>query len=111
LSHPTIAEWFNTAAFTVPASNCYVNGVAEQCFGTAGRNTIIGPGLASLDMALSKNFPIGDSKSLELRVSATNVLNLVRYQGIDTVVSSPTYGRVTSIAPMRKLSLSGRYRF
>ena len=41
----TPAEWFNTAAFALPAQNT---------FGTAGRNVVTGPGLATLDLSLQK---------------------------------------------------------
>jgi len=98
----SIKQWFNTAAFSLPAVGTY---------GNAGRNTIIGPGSWLFNLVLSKNFPLKDSMGLEMRAEADNVFNHPNYSGIDTTVSSPTYGEVTSVASMRKMLLSLHYRF
>lgn len=95
-------HWFNTAAFTTPAAGTY---------GNAGRNTIIGPGSWLMSLVLSKNIPLRDSMSLEMRAEADNVLNHPNYSGIDTNLNSPTYGQVISVASMRKMVLSMHYRF
>lgn len=101
LSNPSVSQWFNTAAFSAPAGQ----------FGDAGRNTIIGPGLVDFDMAMSKNFPIRETMGLEARLSATNVFNTPHFTAIDTVVNSPTFGRVTSAGAMRTMKLALRFRF
>jgi hypothetical protein len=98
----SIKHWFNTSAFSVPATDAY---------GNSGRNTIIGPGTILMSLALSKNFPIRESMGLEMRAEAANVLNHPNYSGIDTTVNSPTFGQVTSVASMRKMTLSMHYRF
>jgi len=95
-------HYFNTAAFTAPASGTY---------GNAGRNTIIGPGSWVANFVLSKNFPIRDGQSVEVRAEADNVFNHPNAAGIDTNLTSATYGQVTSVGSMRKMVLSARYRF
>jgi hypothetical protein len=102
LSDPAIAEWFNIAAFTLPP--------AGQ-FGDAGRNTIIGPGTIVFDMSLTKTIPIKDMQAFEVRAGATNLLNTPQFTSIDTVVNSPTFGRVVSAGNMRRVQISLRYRF
>ncbi|HEX8926392.1 MAG TPA: TonB-dependent receptor, partial [Terriglobales bacterium] len=102
ISDPSLAHWFNTAAFTVPAAGT---------FGTAGRNTIIGPGSFVLNMSLMKNFVIKESRNLEIRADAQNFLNHANYSTIDTVVNSPTFGQVVGVGSMRKISMSARMRF
>jgi outer membrane receptor protein involved in Fe transport len=102
LPSPTVQEWFNTAAFTLPPSGQ---------FGNAGRNTIIGPGLINFDMAMSKNFPIREMMAMEVRVSASNIFNTPHFTAIDTVVNSPTFGHVISAGPMRSLQMMARFRF
>ena len=102
LSNPSVGEWFNTAAFSAPLTGQ---------FGNAGRNTIIGPGMVDFDMALSKNFPIREAMGLQVRVSANNVFNTPHFTAIDTVVGSPTFGRVTAVGPMRTLQIASRFRF
>jgi hypothetical protein len=93
--------WFNKAAFTSPANG----------FGTASRNSIEGPGTVAVDMSLAKTVSFGETRSFEARLTAANALNTVQYSGIDTTVNSPTFGQVTSAAPMRQITLLARYRF
>jgi trimeric autotransporter adhesin len=103
LSHPTVAEWFNPAAFTVPPLGR---------FGNARRNTIFGPGTAVFNMAAIKEIRLGESgKVLEARVQVANVFNTPQFTVIDTVVNSPSYGRVTSVGSMRRLQIELRFRF
>jgi len=102
LPNPTIQEWFNTAAFSVPP--------AGQ-FGTSGRNTIIGPGEVDFDMSLNKNFPIRDMMGLEIRLSANNVFNTPHFTTIDTNLNSHTFGQVTAVGAMRQLTAQARFRF
>src|SRR5262249_10613002 len=52
ISDPSVLQWFNTSAFSLPP--------ADQ-FGTAGRNTIIGPTTWNFNMALSKTFQLKDN--------------------------------------------------
>jgi len=102
IDNRTLTQWFNTAAFTTPASGT---------FGSAGRNTIIGPGTLLLDFGLTKNIPLKDMMALEFSAQATNVLNHVNYTTIDTVVNSPTFGQVIGVGSMRKIQMSTRFRF
>jgi hypothetical protein len=58
--------WFDPCAFVLPASGT---------FGNAGRNTIIGPGLATLDFSLFKNTKISERVGLQFRAEVFNMLN------------------------------------
>src|SRR4029450_7050127 len=49
--------------------------VTEVRFGSAGYNTLRGPGVANLDMSLFRTFAWGRSMNLQLRVEALNVTN------------------------------------
>ena len=102
LSDPTVAEWFNTAAFAVPA--------AGQ-FGNVGRNTLRGPTTSVFNMALNKVIPFSDGRSLELRAQASNIFNTAQFKSIDTNLNSPSFGRITSVGSMRKIQLVARFRF
>ncbi|HTC92280.1 MAG TPA: TonB-dependent receptor [Terriglobales bacterium] len=102
LSNPTVAEWFNTAAFVTPP-----NGQ----FGNARRNSIEGPGSVVFDMALTKVFPMKEARVMELRAQATNVFNTPQFTSISTVVDSRTYGQVTRAGSMRTVLLTARFRF
>lgn len=102
LSNPSIGAWFNTAAFTVPPAGQY---------GTARRNSVIGPGTHVFDMAFTKVFPLKESRVLEFRAQATNIFNMPQYTSIDTVLNSPTFGRVTGVGGMRQFTMTARFRF
>jgi len=102
ISDRTLPHWFNTAAFTVPAAGT---------FGSAGRNTIIGPGTVLFNLAVHKSFPMKDMMGMEVSASLTNVFNHPNYSSVDTTVNSPTFGQVIGVASMRKVTMSMRYRF
>jgi len=95
--------FFNLAAFIVPPPGE---------FGNAGRNTIPGPGLVSVNAAFGRSFQFGDTRRrLEFRVEANNILNQVSYTNFGTVVNSTGYGLPISAAGMRTLDAVLRFRF
>lgn len=68
LSHPTKEQWFNTAAYAVPAAYTY---------GTAGRNSLRSAPSRNVDTSVFRQFPIGEGRQFEFRVEAFNLLNEV----------------------------------
>jgi hypothetical protein len=64
LGQPT--EWYNPNAFILPPAGTY---------GTLGRGTFNGPGLAELDLSLFKNTAITERASLQFRAEFFNALN------------------------------------
>ena len=98
-----LTQWFNTAAFAAPAS--------ATGYGTASPGSIEGPGTVSVSAALSRTFTLGNSRSFETRVTATNVFNTVQYSGINVTENSAQFGQVTGAAAMRALQVQARYRF
>ncbi len=99
-----ITHWFNTAAFST-------NFAPDQYFGTASRYSIPGPGTANVNISLSKTIPFNDTRKIELRATATNALNIVRYAGVNTLFDLPTVGQVTSVQPLRQITFLARYTF
>ena len=101
----TVKEFFNAAAFAAPVTN----GVAH--YGSASPGSIEGPGTVAVSASLSRTVQMGESRSFEARVTASNVLNTVQYNGINTTENSANFGEVTSAAAMRALLVQARYRF
>jgi len=101
----TVKEFFNTAAFAAPVTG----GVAH--YGSASPGSIEGPGTVAVSASLSRTVQLGDSRSFEARVTASNVFNTVQYNGINTTENSANFGEVTSAAAMRALQVQARYRF
>jgi len=97
----TVGEFFNKAAFVAPAGE----------YGTASRNSIEGPGTVSVSASLSRTIELGESRSFEARVTASNVFNTVQYSSINTTLNSQNYGQVTTAAAMRAVQFQARYRF
>jgi len=109
----SVKQWFNTAAFAPACSVALVN---NQCpgttvYGTASQGSIEGPGTVAVTASLSRTLQLGQTRSFEMRVTATNVFNTVQYSGINTTENSFTFGQVTSAAQMRTLLVQARYRF
>ena len=95
--------FFNLAAFTAPPPGE---------FGDAGRNTIPGPSLVSLNAAFGRSFQFGESRRrLELRLEGSNVLNHVNFTNINTVVNATNYGLPVSASSMRSVTAVLRFRF
>jgi hypothetical protein len=95
--------FFDLAAFAVPASGT---------FGDAGRNTIPGPDLISVNLSFGRSFQFGESRRrLELRFETTNALNQVNYTSINTVVNAINYGAPLATSGMRQASIVLRFRF
>ena len=68
LDSPTAEQWFNTAAFSLPAFGT---------FGNAGRNILTGPGYKNVNLAVIKYIPVGSAVRLQLRAEAFNLLNRI----------------------------------
>jgi hypothetical protein len=109
LPNPSALEWFNTAAFCVPGATCA--NPAGSTFGDAGRNTIEGPGSIIFNMSINRSIPIKESRNLDLRISANNVFNHVNFANINPTVNSQTFGEVTSVGNMRRVTVLARFRF
>jgi hypothetical protein len=62
-------------------------------------------------MSLSKTMQLGDTSSMELRATSTNVFNTVQYAGVDATVATPTFGQVQSVHSMRMFNFMARFRF
>jgi len=103
LSNPAVIEWFNTAAFSIPTA----------CFGDAPRNSVIGPGVFTINSGLSKTIPFGRDglRRLDFSWNTTNLLNHPNFNGLSTVLGSRTFGEITSVASMRAMTFTTRFNF
>ena len=103
-SQRTTQEFFNTAAFSLPAPGE---------FGGAGRNTITGPGTVNFNMSLDKLMTISRERGIraDFRIESDNIFNTPTFAGLATVVNGQGFGRVTSVGAMRAVTFSLRVRF
>jgi hypothetical protein len=83
----TINNWFNPAAFAVPAVGTW---------GNLGRNVGRGPGYYEIDTALEREVPVTERLKLEFRAEAFNLFNHPIYGDPDSDVSDSGFGIITS---------------
>ncbi|MGH9613015.1 MAG: carboxypeptidase regulatory-like domain-containing protein, partial [Bryobacteraceae bacterium] len=87
-------RWFDPAAFLAyPAGSGF--------YGNVGRDTLVGPGLATWDFSLLKDTPIRETLHLQFRAELFNLLNRANFNTPNAVAFtptgvSPTAGLITS---------------
>ena len=116
---------FNIAAFTLPQPGSI--GLESP------RYTMRNPPINNLDLSLSKSFPFGGTRRLEIRLDAFNALNHTQFSGVnrtlnfasltDPTVTNLPYnaagqlvnqtgvGTVSGVRPPRQLQLMARFSF
>jgi hypothetical protein len=100
-------QYFNPNAFLPPASGTY---------GNVGRDTLIGPGSATVDVSILKNTALTERLKLQLRGEFFNVLNHANLGTPNTIVFSsatagvsPTAGVITSTStPSRQIQIGAK---
>jgi hypothetical protein len=102
VSDPNPDQWFNTAAFANPVNS----------FGNSGRNILRAPAYWIVDLGLQKNIPMGQQRSLQLRVDLFNVFNHINDDPPNIDVGNANFGRITGIwSTPRQLEIGARFIF
>jgi hypothetical protein len=94
----TAQQWFNPAAFSAPYPGT---------FGSIGRDTLTGPGLSELDLALVKNTTIHERLRAQFRAEFFNVLNRANFTTPNPVVFSSGPTPKTPTAEVEPSSTAG----
>jgi hypothetical protein len=87
-------QWFNPAAFLAPPAS-------SGFYGNLGRDTLIGPGLATWDFSVLKDTAVAERARVQFRAEVFNLLNRANFNTPNAVVFtpsgvSPTAGLITS---------------
>ena len=98
----TPEEWFNVGAFALPA---------QYTFGNAGRNIVIGPGLANLDLSLQKEWALHENQTLQVRFDAFNALNRPNFNLPGRIFGSANFGIISSAQDARELQFALKWMF
>jgi hypothetical protein len=98
----TPERWFDTAAFALPA---------PFTFGSALRNSVVGPGFASLDLSMAKGVRLGASRNLEVRWDVFNTLNKTNFDLPNRTFGTPNFGRIFSAKAAREMQIGVRFTF
>ena len=98
----TVNRWFNTAAFAV---------APESRLGTAGVRNVPRPSLQLWDLSLRKRFALTERRRLQFQADFFNLFNKANFLNVNTNVSNPDYGAITSAAPGRNIQFALRLTF
>ena len=112
VSYPkTVGQWFNPAAFADPVAPW--DGGSNQGFGSAGKDSVVGPGLFNWNLSLFKSISLTgrEGPHIELRFESFNTFNHTEFQGVDTGSHDGNFGAVTSDYGARTLELGGKFVF
>jgi hypothetical protein len=79
--------YFSTAAFAP---------VTTVAFGTANRDSLRGPGIFNLDVAIDRTFNLGERFKLQLRAEGFSITNTPHFANPNANISGSNFGIVTS---------------
>ncbi|MGA9592356.1 MAG: carboxypeptidase regulatory-like domain-containing protein [Candidatus Acidiferrales bacterium] len=96
-------EYFNTAAFTFNAPGT---------FGDSGRNMFQGPPSKNVDAAIAKNWSVRERYNLQFRWEMFNAFNHPNFGTPDANVGDGgSFGKITSLGPMRVMQAGLKFAF
>ena len=96
-------SWFNPAAFSAPPA---------YTFGNASRNSVVGPGMETVDLSIVRSFPLRETLKLETRGEFFNALNHTNLGTPNRFVNTAGFGSITEVTtPGRQIQLSARLSF
>ena len=96
-------SWFNPAAFAAPAA---------YAFGNAGRNSVVGPGMETMDVSVVRSFPVKEIARVEMRGEFFNALNHTNLGTPNRFVNTAGFGSITEVStPGREIQVSARVSF
>lgn len=82
-----LLQWFNTAAFALPALGTV---------GTSGIDIVRGPAMSNLDLAVFKNFSVKEHWKFQFRAEFFNSLNHTVLGNPNTTLTNATFGKILS---------------
>ncbi len=95
--------WFNPTAFVAPPA---------YTFGNVGRNTVYGPGMQTMDLALDRSFSVTEKTRFEARAEFFNAFNHTNLGTPNRFVNTANFGSITEVTtPGREIQLSARLAF
>jgi hypothetical protein len=98
----TPEQWFDTSAFELQD---------QYTFGSAPRNSVIGPGYANVDFALAKTWTISSGSQLEFRWETFNLLNRANFDLPNRTFGNENFGRIFSAKSPREMQFGLRLTF
>ena len=101
-SGQNVNNWLNRAAFATAANGAW---------GNSGINIIEAPGLQSYDLSLAKHFALTERINLRFQADFYNATNTANFSGLNTTITSSSYGTMSSAYPPRQIQLALKLAF
>jgi hypothetical protein len=103
LSNPTLSDWFDKTAFTIPANYTY---------GNSGSYILRGDKFKNLDFSLFKQFQVSERGRIEFRAEAFNLTNSPTFNPPGTTIDTASGGVVTStLSAPRNIQVALKFNF
>ena len=103
LSNPTVAQWFDKTAFSLPANFTY---------GNSGANILREDRYKNLDLSLFKQFQLNERLRLQFRAEAFNLTNTASFGTPGTNIDAASGGLITStVSSPRNLQFALKFYF
>jgi len=110
MSYPKkFGEWFDTSKFSIPTP-AWLGG-ANQGFGSARKDAVVGPGRVNFTTSLYKSFAVTERAHFELRFESFNTFNHGEFNGLNDNLGASQYGQITSTWDPRVMELGGKFVF
>jgi hypothetical protein len=101
VDHPTPERWFDVAAFAPPSNT----------FGNAGRNILRADALKNVDVAFSRQVPLGAQARAQIRIEVFNALNTTHFHLPVADLTSVRAGQVVRAYDGRQVQLGVKLTF
>ena len=98
-------------AWLAPANAGAFTSAAPGTYGNLGYNNLKGPGVFTLNVALSRTFPIRESMSLQFRAEAFNLPNHTNFNTPVATLNSGSFGQIQSAGDPRIVQLAMKFVF
>jgi hypothetical protein len=95
-------RWFDTTAFSQPASGT---------LGNSGVGVVRGPGMRNFSLSLQKRFPVTESKYFEFRGECYNLTNTPIFNSPTRAVTSVNFGEIRSAQGERNIQFGLKFHF
>ncbi len=102
-------KWFDTSHFSLPTP-AWAGG-ANQGFGNAGKDAIVGPGRINFTTSLYKTFNIWENINFQFRAETFNTFNHTERNGVANTFGNSNFGAVTSYFDPRAVEFGGKLTF
>jgi hypothetical protein len=95
-------RWFDPSAFALPA---------PFTFGSAPRNSVMGPGFSSTDLSVARTWKVGGTRELEVRWEIFNLFNKANFDVPNRIFGTPNFGRIFSAKDPREMQFGVKLNF